>query len=196
MIIDSNGYSGPYLKKFAIPFANYKIPDWDKKKEQLMEIYDEYSKDKLNEQRKELESTYDNITDYSTDKNCERYTHLIDPILREDFTNILNAFGHEGYNFKIGAAWFQYYELAHSHIVHNHGSHGYSSALFLEYDPECHRPTTFVSQILNNFDGNVVDYMPEPVEEGHLLVFPSSLMHYAPTNTTNVRRTILSMNIF
>ena len=38
--------------------------------------------------------------------------------------------------------------------------------------------------------------MPEPVEEGHLLVFPSSLMHYAPTNTTNVRRTILSMNIF
>tara|TARA_B100001094_G_scaffold282594_1_gene294775 strand:- start:552 stop:1121 length:570 start_codon:yes stop_codon:yes gene_type:complete len=189
MLVDSNDYSGPYLKKFAIPFANYKIPDWDKKKEQLMEIYDEYSKDNLKEHT-------DHVTDYSTNKDCARYTDLIDPILREDFTHILSAFGHRGYDFRIGAAWFQYYESSHGHPVHNHGFGGYSSALFIEYDPKSHRPTTFVSPFLNNFDGNVVDYMPEDIEEGHLLVFPTSLLHYAPTNTTNVRRTILSMNIF
>jgi hypothetical protein len=197
MLVDSNGeYSGPYLKRFAIPFANYKIPDWDKKKGQLMEIYDEYSKDNLEEQQKHLKPYADHVTDYETQEDSKSYCQLIDPILREDFTHILSAFGHRGYNFRIGKAWFQYYESSHGHPVHNHAFGGYSSALFLEYDPECHRPTTFVSPILNNFDGNVVDYMPEPVEEGHLLVFPSSLMHYAPTNTTNVRRTILSMNIF
>jgi len=197
MLVDSNGeYSGPYLKRFAIPFANYKIPDWDKKKGQLMEIYNEYSKDNLEEQQKHLKPYADHVTDYETQEDSKSYCQLIDPILREDFTHILSAFGHRGYNFRIGKAWFQYYESSHGHPVHNHAFGGYSSALFLEYDPECHRPTTFVSPILNNFDGNVVDYMPEPVEEGHLLVFPSSLMHYAPTNTTNVRRTILSMNIF
>ena len=197
MLVDSNGeYSGPYLKRFAIPFANYKIPDWDRKKGQLMEIYNEYSKDNLEEQQKHLKPYADQVTDYSTDGESGRYCHLIDPILREDFTHILSAFGHRGYNFKIGAAWFQYYESSHGHPVHNHGFGGYSSALFIEYDPKSHRPTTFVSPFLNNFDGNVVDYMPADVEEGHLLVFPTSLLHYAPTNTTNVRRTILSMNIF
>ena len=156
MLVDSNGeYSGPYLKRFAIPFANYKIPDWDRKKGQLMEIYNEYSKDNLEEQQKHLKHYADHVTDYSTQEDSKSYCQLIDPILREDFTHILSAFGHRGYNFKIGAAWFQYYESSHGHPVHNHGFGGYSSALFIEYDPKSHRPTTFVSPFLNNFDPRI-----------------------------------------
>lgn len=191
-----DNYNGPYIKKFAIPFANYKIPDWGKKKKQLLDVYNEHSKERLESYQKNHKFYADNITDYSTDENCARYCHLLDPILREDLTKIFESFGYHGYNFKIGASWFQYYEKGHSHAVHNHGFGGYSCALYIEYDPAYHQPVTFVSPYLSNIDGNVVDYVPQDVNEGHLIVFPTSLSHYAPSNTTDVRRTILSMNIF
>ena len=44
-------------------------------------------------------------------------------------------------------------------------------------------------------DGYVFEYIPTDVEEGTLIVFPTSLPHYVPPNTSDVDRLILSMNI-
>ena len=82
-----------------------------------------------------------------------------------------------------------------AHSVHNHGFGGFSSVLFIKFDPEHHKPTTFVAPFLNNIDGNVLEYIPTDVEEGTLIVFPTSLQHYVPPNTSDIDRLILSMNI-
>ena len=179
-----DNYSGPYLKKFAIPFWKGMISDWESKKVKIWEIFNKFEKNMVEG---------DQLTDYDSNR---QYHFLLEAILMDDLIKIKKEFGYADKQFRINSAWFQQYNKKHSHYIHNHGFGGYSSALFLEYDPKSHRPTTFVSPFLNNFDGNVVDYMPEFIEEGSLLVFPTSLLHYAPTNTTNVRRTILSMNIF
>lgn len=44
-------------------------------------------------------------------------------------------------------------------------------------------------------DGNVLEYIPEGVTEGTLIVFPTSLAHYVPVNRSEESRVILSMNI-
>ena len=79
--------------------------------------------------------------------------------------------------------------------MHNHGFGGFSSVLYLRFDPECHRATTFVAPFLNNFDCNVFEDEPTGIEEGDLIVFPTSLAHYVPVNRTDVERRILSMNM-
>ena len=38
----SDDYSGPYLKKFAIPFFKGKISDWDTKRESILQILDRF----------------------------------------------------------------------------------------------------------------------------------------------------------
>ena len=39
-----DNYSGPYLKKFAIPFWKGKISDWEAKSKQLWAIFDRFKK--------------------------------------------------------------------------------------------------------------------------------------------------------
>ena len=65
---------------------------------------------------------------------------------------------------------------------------------YIMYDPEHHRPTTFVCPYMSLDDGNL-EWEPEGVEEGTLVMFPSGLAHYVPTNQSDVRRMILSANI-
>ena len=48
---------------------------------------------------------------------------------------------------------------------------------------------------MSNIDGNVIEYEPDDVEEGTLIVFPTSLPHYVPVNKSDEPRIILSMNM-
>ena len=96
---------------------------------------------------------------------------------------------------RVANAWFQTYDLAHSHAIHNHGLGNLSMVCYIMYDPEHHRPTTFVCPFMSLDDGNLLEWEPEGVEEGTLVMFPSGLAHYVPTNQSDVRRMILSANI-
>ena len=69
-----------------------------------------------------------------------------------------------------------------------------SSALHIQHN------NTFVQDSADNldyadFDGNVFEYEPTGIEEGDLIVFPTSLAHYVPVNRSDVERRILSMNM-
>ena len=178
----SDDYSGPYIKKFAIPFFKGKISDWDTKRESILQILDRF-KDNMVEG--------DQLTDYNSNR---QYHFLLEGILMDDLIRVKNDFGIEK-QIRINSAWFQQYNKAHAHSVHNHGFGGFSSVLYLKFDPVHHKPTTFVAPFLNNMDGNVFEYIPTDVEEGTLIVFPTSLPHYVPPNTSDVDRLILSMNI-
>ena len=65
----------------------------------------------------------------------------------------------------------------------------------MKYNPEKHSPTFFVAPFMSNIDGNLIEYEPDDVEEGTLIVFPTSLPHYVPVNTSDEPRIILSMNM-
>ena len=58
----SDDYSGPYLKKFAIPFFKGKISDWDTKRESILQILDRF-KDNMVEG--------DQLTDYNSNNLCQ-----------------------------------------------------------------------------------------------------------------------------
>lgn len=181
-MIYTEDYDGPYLKKFAIPFYHTKIEGWDVKKIKIDEIYDA---------NKHHMVYCDQITDYDTNR---QYHFLLEGILMDDLIRVKKRFGIEK-QIRINSAWFQQYNKSHNHHVHNHGFGGFSSVLYLKFDPEHHRATTFVAPFLNNFDGNVFEYEPTGIEEGDLIVFPTSLAHYVPVNRTDVERRILSMNM-
>ena len=66
---------------------------------------------------------------------------------------------------------------------------------YIKYDPEHHRPTTFVAPFMSLHDGNLLEWEPNDVEEGTMVLFPSGLSHYVPANQSEVRRMILSANI-
>jgi ectoine hydroxylase-related dioxygenase (phytanoyl-CoA dioxygenase family) len=69
-----------------------------------------------------------------------------------------------------------------------------SSVCFIEYNKSFHKPTTFVSPFGNNITGELTRYEPD-VEEGDIIFFPSNLLHYAPTNLSNLKRIIMSFNL-
>jgi hypothetical protein len=113
----------------------------------------------------------------------------------DDLIKIKKEFGYQDKQFRINSAWFQQYNKKHTHYVHNHGFGGFSSVLYLKYNPELHHPTFFVAPFFSNIDGNLIEYEPDEVEEGTLIVFPTSLPHYVPVNTSEESRIILSMNM-
>ena len=178
-----DNYSGPYLKKFAIPFWKGKISDWEAKSKQLWAIFDRFKKNLVDG---------DMMTDYDTNR---QYHLLLEGILMDDLIKIKKEFGYENKQFRINSAWFQQYNKKHTHYIHNHGFGGFSSVLYLKYNPELHHPTFFVAPFFSNIDGNLIEYEPDEVEEGTLIVFPTSLPHYVPVNTSEESRIILSMNM-
>ena len=132
----SDDYSGPYLKKFAIPFFKGKISEWDTKRESILQILDRF-KDNMVEG--------DQLTDYDSNR---QYHLLLEGILMDDLIKIKKEFGYENKQFRINSAWFQQYNKKHTHYVHNHGFGGFSSVLYLKYNPELHHPTFFVAPFL------------------------------------------------
>ena len=69
-----------------------------------------------------------------------------------------------------------------------------SCVMYIEYDPKYHKPTTFYSPFNNPWSGRLQVFEP-PVVEGDLIIFPSTIAHEGPRNTSDVKRTVISFNI-
>ena len=172
-----------FIKEFAIPFYQSKVISWEKKKQDLLKIYNNSAKltrQKFDEQ----------FSDYTEKTNS--YTQFVELILHDDIKKFFDSLNLN--QTKIKSAWFQAYNKAHYHGVHNHGLGGFSMVCYINYNPSSHLPTTFIAPFVSMIDGNVLEYEPEGVDEGTIIFFPSALSHYAPTNTTEDQRIILSAN--
>lgn len=174
-----------FITDWVIPFYQTKISNWDDKKEKLLQIYDSFSKEYM--------SSGEQLTDFNG--NSTRYHILIQNILFDDIKNAVSELGFKNKIPKIDNAWFQIYEYGHSHSVHNHGMGRLSMVCYIKYNPQKHRPTTFVAPFTCLKDGNVLEWEPKNVDEGTMVVFPSALSHYVPTNQSDDIRMILSANI-
>ncbi len=88
---------------------------------------------------------------------------------------------------KVTEIWFQQYLQGSEHGWHSH-SGNWTNVYYLEF-PEGSPKTLLVSP----FDKKTV--IEVDVKEGDLLCFPAFVMHKAPVNLSNNRKTILSYNI-
>jgi len=172
------------IQKFCIPFYHAKVVNWEKKRQNLLDIYTKFAKPIYCEQ----------WSDYDESKS-NTYINLVENVLLEDIKLAASKMGKIGKLPRIKDAWFQVYNYGDSHPIHNHGYKNWSMVCFIKFNPSHHRPTRFIAPFSGLFDGNIMEYEPEVVDEGTIICFSSSLAHFVPANQSNVERMILSSNI-
>jgi len=157
---------------FSVPIFRYKVNNWNKKKNQLLNLF--------------YKVRHDVIVNVITSP-----FNIKTNILSEE----INLFKKDiGLDLITAEVWFQQYKNNMDHEAHDHGLLGFSSVCFIEYDKNFHKPTTFICPFSDSVTGKYQIYEPD-VEEGDILFFPSNLRHYAPSNLSNLTRTVMSFNL-
>lgn len=88
---------------------------------------------------------------------------------------------------KIHELWFQQYEKLSTHGWHVHGQN-WTNVYYLELPED-----TPKTQFINPFDQKTICEFD--VKEGDVLTFPSYVIHRAPINKSDKRKTIISWNM-
>ena len=173
---------------FSVPIIHYEIENWDFNKKRILDalppecpehadpqdhgLYTDFfltAAEGVTEMPSYSKTVIDIIKPYLADFSGER---------RIEFTDM----------------WYQKYYKGVQHSYHNHGHSGWSSVIFVEFDPELHEATQFISPFNNIWNGNLEIFQP-PVKEGDMILFPSTIAHEAPPNRSDTRRTIVSYNL-
>lgn len=170
-----------FIENFKIPFYTIQIDNWYLKKQKLLDIC--YSSQFTNDDP--LSEVY---TDYHKEHN---YNVEVVEILYDDINKFSNKIETPC---RIKSIWFQKYSRGCFHSPHDHGSVGYSSVCFVEYDEMEHIPPRFICPFKSVY-GQSIEYTPDNVVEGTMIFFPSMLVHYVLPTTSKKVRTIMSMNI-
>jgi ectoine hydroxylase-related dioxygenase (phytanoyl-CoA dioxygenase family) len=174
----------PIISLFSIPLVKFSIEKWQVKKKELID---------LKEKIKDLFGRHQ--ADY-TDTNYHQDSHiLIEPItkiLSEELSLFLSAISLKSCSIK--EAWYEQASHNDFHEVHSHGSIGYSSVCYIEFDKKEHTGTKFLCPFENFLTGSCMTGEVN-VDEGDIIFFPSSLVHYTIPNKSNKERLVLSFNL-
>ncbi len=172
-----------FIEQFKIPFYQFKISDWENKKEKLLDLY--YGTEK------NLTNTDPNSNVYTDFFGRDNYVDVVSEIFYDDLVNFVKKIKSPC---RISSAWFQKYIKGCFHSPHNHGALGYSSVCFIKYDENEHQPTRFMCPF-NSHNGRMLEYVPENITEGTIIIFPAMLTHYVLPTSSDKERIIISMNI-
>jgi len=175
-----------YYTIFAIPFLHIKVGNWEEKKQLLIDLC---SKEELNFEKVEtVKNSFNMDETASSELSAE-----IEKIFEEEIIQFKNNFGIK--EIEIIQSWFQVEERGMHHPIHNHGYGLFSSVCYIDFNPQHHSPTHFVSPAPDVVSGDIMKFIPDDINEGSLVFFPSGLPHYSPGNLSDVHRKILSFNI-
>ena len=169
---------------FSIPIAHYEIQNWRQNKERIMNALPTLGWE-------HLESNGEQHTDFfHQDENllpayADTVISIIEPYLAE-FT--------ERRRIEFTDMWCQTSYKGQKHGLHNHGHSGWSAVMYVDFDPEVHRATQFISPFNNPWSGRLQTFIP-PVNEGDMVIFPATVAHEALPNESDKSRTIISFNI-
>ena len=180
------------LSMFKVPYYKADIARWADHKEDVMSQLHE----NLSGYLKESEGM---TSFHSTSRDPELSKELFKPFLEFIALDLDQARAMEGmaggYPMPdISAIWYQSYTRNQHHELHNHGPIGWSAIFYAIFDKEEHRSTTFYAPFAD-VAGELLKVEPE-VDEGTLLIFPSSLYHEAKLSTSDKQRAIISFNMF
>lgn len=167
---------------FTIPFFPQRVDGWAEKKERLMKYISEDDLD-----RNELET-------FSSDRRNDGLTYIkpFCDIFREELNEFGKAAGLR--KLEVTSIWMIRYDRGDFHPVHNHKSTGFSGILYLDYDAAEHTPSVYVSPMNDPVTDCTMFKTPE-VQEGDLIIFPSSILHYCAPSASDVPRRIVSFDM-
>lgn len=123
--------------------------------------------------------------DWHISKNFSRpwFTNIQDNL----FSKMLDLYKRIGYDgFTIHEIWFQQYIKNSQHGWHSH-SCNFTNVYYLELPEDT--PKTL---LINPIDQKTI--IEIDVKEGDIVFFPSFVIHKAPINNSNKRKTIISFN--
>lgn len=175
---------------FSIPFLHIRLDRWEwRKKILLTQLF--------NRNTMKRDESHDHLT---TDYHYQ-FDEGIEGVYNEE---IANLFGEEidyliaRANLKsaeVVMSWFEETNKTDYHGIHNHGADGFSSVVFVDYDPSVHQPTHFVSPWIGSVEQEVLEFVPQDIQEGDIIFFPSLIAHYTRPNRADKKRLILSFNL-
>lgn len=173
---------------FSVPLFRYRVANWPERKRQILA---ELPKS----EPAFLSAAGDTYTDFFLNQKAGGLPRYKDVVVQAVQPHLQEFADRYPSDVRIDAMWFERSQRSHYHGAHNHGSLGFSAVLYVEFDPAAHRPTRFLAPFMHFYSGGLMEYSPEDVEEGTLLLFPAILIHEAPANTSDKPRTIVSFNI-
>ena len=164
---------------FEVNYYQYKLSNWDKKKEELKSLIDKTK-------------SHNNFLDKTQDQETSFFNNKLDvyDIIKNDLVLFCNEIN---YDVNFLNCWYQQYNKNQFHTFHNHPNSDFSGVIFVNFDSKIHKSTKFLNP-LNPFFVNKTFYSPY-VEEGDMIIFPSWLLHESPINTSKKLRTIVSFNL-
>lgn len=171
---------------FPLPFYLISIPDWPRKKVALENLVDwNDPKCMYNDHFSDYHKNLANEDPYGKPTYLADFIDIIKPELME-LAKILRC------DITIKSLWAQRY-WKHNHMrPHTHGITDFSAVLYHDFH-KGHEATEFWAPYKNPLTGDDYTHIPI-VKEGDLIVFPSTLVHYAVPNESDYQRTIFSFN--
>lgn len=128
----------------------------------------------------------------SRDSNdMDKMNKIFLKIFKEEILN-LNKFIENDLNLK--NVWVVHYEKYQEHIIHSHGPTGLSGVIYLNYDEKEHEPTKYLMPFFHPINQNSLIYQ-EDVKEGDLVIIPSFINHFTPTNKSEKIRSIIGFDM-
>lgn len=124
-------------------------------------------------------------TDWHLSTQMREWVAYINESLMSDMLEMYKYLGYD--NFTVTDIWFQQYLKNSEHGWHSHRSN-FTNVYYLEL-PE----GTPKTQLVNPY--NQKDIIEVDVKEGDLLIFPAYVLHKAPKNISDNRKTIISFNV-
>ena len=171
------------ITMFSIPLIHLECNDWALKKQKLIQI------------PKSLEKVDAVETDYHKSKMKLNYSYNreVENILNEEIEIFLDTINMR--YCRVVSSWFENSKKGYYHGVHSHGTKGFSSVCYVNYNEKVHTPLQFIAPFRDFFEADDMFYSPKNVKEGSVLFFPSALLHYTMPNQSDDERLILSFNI-
>ena len=177
------GYVNPM---FTVPIVYYPIENWSENKKKILAALPPEDDSQLEPSGSGL---YTDFFINAQVKEFPSYFHTVVDVIKPYLKSFM-----DGNPVEFVEMWYQKYYNNVVHKTHCHGFTGWSSIIYVEFDPKVHESTLFYSPFRQPWDCDVETFQPE-VKEGDMILFPSSLLHEAPVTKTDIRRTIISYNI-
>ena len=171
---------------FTVPIVHYPIENWSENKKKILDALPPEDDSQLEPNGTGL------YTDFFINgkvKELPSYFHTVVDVIKPYLKSFM-----DGNPVEFVEMWYQKYYNMVEHKTHCHGFTGWSSIIYAEFDPKVHESTRFFSPFRQPWDCDVEVFQPK-VKEGDMIIFPSSVLHEAPVNRTDTRRTIVSYNI-
>jgi hypothetical protein len=162
--------------------------DWEQRKVKLLELFKD-------------EPEYHNesyaFSDFFRDTNDFDYRREFSYLMAKELIEFTNA-AKEAFpdieDLEMNHIWTQRYKRTESMAPHSHGPRGFSGVLYVEFIPGEHEGTVLQGYSNHPITQELNQFVPD-VQEGDMVIFPSSMPHFANPSESDLTRTIMSFNL-